>query len=100
MEVKFKFEIGSWVYHKQTLGMWHDRYGSVEKTTKDRGYESLGDITVKERRPWRLQVVERTMQQCYGGIQLHYLVRDGNGTMTLTEPELTSDFNDPAVVAT
>jgi hypothetical protein len=70
VEGEFRFEIGDLVYPKAQI--------------QGRDPDVCG---------W--EVIERTVQQCYGGIQCHYHVRafHPNGTvmlLTFTEPEVLS----------
>lgn len=55
----FKYKIGATVATKQHVEMWE---------LDGRGY------------PHRLQILERRVQQCNGGVQLHYVVRSHNTT--------------------
>lgn len=96
MEVNFKYEIGQFVFLRSELTWWHQTYASQTVAAKERGYESMGDMAVKERKPRGMQVIERHMQQCYGGVQLHYHVRAGAQIIPFSEPEITTDFSDVA----
>lgn len=99
MEVNFRFEIGQFLYLKQDLRRWHQTYDRAVAANKDRGFQSMGELAAEEKRPIGLQVLERQLQECYGGVQLHYRFRGNPNDFMFTEPELTADFNDPSVVA-
>ena len=93
MEVNFKFEVGQIVFVRHDVRLWQSRYGHIEMASKTRGYESMGELHAKEQRPIGVRVIERHMQQCYGGIQLHYHLRTGGSIVSLTEPELAESFD-------
>jgi len=98
VNVDFKFEIGQSVYLRQELKRWHELFGKLASTANEHWYQLMGDLAAKERRPFGFLVIERHMQQCYGGIQLHYHLRAGSGLIAFTEPELTAEFDDVEVV--
>lgn len=98
MEVNFKFEIGQFVFVRQELLFWHETYGYLEEKDDKRGYQSMGTLAAGERKPRAGRILERHLQECYGGVQLHYSIRAGSNVLSITEPELTADFYEPALV--
>jgi hypothetical protein len=97
MNVNFKFEIGQFVYSRQDVRSWRDRYGAVLEAAKELSYRSMGELACREHQPMALQVVERHLQQCYGGIQLHYHFRTTNGLLAFTEAELTDTLESAGI---
>jgi len=74
MEVKFKFGIGDIVYHK---------------------LPSKADLIIKEAEKTPFFVLERILQECPGGIQIHYKCRCGYfGKGMNVEPSNIYDFNE------
>lgn len=98
MEVNFKFEIGQFVFIRQELHGWHINYGHLEDKDGERGYQSMGSVTACQWKPRGCLILERHLQECYGGVQLHYSIRAGAGVISITEPELTADFYEPALI--
>lgn len=90
LDEHFKFKIGQSVYLKTEV----DHYNAVWKPLleqKKRDYIAIGDMEVIARTPTALMIQERMLQECHGGIQMHYRIRRGfaNEIVTMTEPELT-----------
>lgn len=85
---EFKFPVGSSVYLKQELNQY------IEGLSKDNS--KWGVI-----KPIKFFIIERTLVQCYGGIQNHYHVRGylkEGGTLMLSfvEIELTDGVEELA----
>jgi len=89
-----KFKIGEFVYWRQDLRVWRENAWPIIQKSNARDYVSeLG----MPRKPMALQVVGILIERCYGGEQIHYVVRkSGNGeTLKLTEIEVTNETPEP-----
>ena len=93
-----KYKAGDFVYWRQQVESWRSTVLPLLEKSRGKGYISMGELDLHMAgRPSYFQVLESLVQRCYGGVQIHYLVRKGDGTtFQLTEPELTQESLEPA----
>jgi hypothetical protein len=92
--IETKFKVGDLVYWRQEAVHFCDVVKPLLDKAKAKDYVSMGEQELYRLKPGRMQILEILVQQCYGGIQVHYDVRasDGSKIIRLTEPELTTEL--------